>query len=79
VTYSNGQEYNALTAAEHNSKCVTPGDSGGAFYQTSGTGVYAVGFISGDNGGGSGWTNCRSYYTPVKAIIDTFGGTVKRG
>lgn len=43
------------------------------------TGVYAVGVVSGDNNQGAGLTNCRPYYTPVQAIIDTFGGTVRRG
>lgn len=57
--------YTDLTVAEDVSECTVGGDSGGAFYQQSGSGALALGIISGTNNSGGGPTNCRNYYTPV--------------
>lgn len=77
VTYKDGQKYTGLTVAEHASQCTKKGDSGGAYYVTnsSNTTVRVVGVISGSNGQGGGWTNCRNYYTPTVAILTGLGGS----
>jgi hypothetical protein len=78
ITFSNGMVMKNLSVGENADTCVGSGDSGGSVYQQSGSGsAYAVGIISGDNGQGSGWTNCRNYFTPISYVADDFGGSIK--
>jgi hypothetical protein len=78
INYSNGQSFSNLTVAEHISDCFGGGDSGGAVYLQSGTSAAkAVGVISGDNGGGALWINCRNYYTPIHYVASDFGGSLQ--
>lgn len=72
------QKFNNLTVAEHVKECVRDGDSGGAVYTVDKSGLRPAGIISG-RFGGSGLTNCRSYFTPLSAVSSVWGGSVKTG
>ena len=72
VYYSSlGLTYPDLTVVEDVEECTSVGDSGGAVYLLVSGGAKAVGVISGTNNSGSGPTNCRNYYSPVKFLWTT--------
>lgn len=81
VVYTNvspAQTFNTISFGENASTCIGEGDSGGAVYtRRSGGEARAVGVISGSNGAGVVWTNCRNYYTPISVVTEDFGGSLK--
>jgi hypothetical protein len=78
TNFTPNQVFNKLTVGENQSTCIGHGDSGGAVYLQRANGTaYAIGVISGTNNRGGGWTNCRSFYTPIGLVTQDFGGSLK--
>jgi len=75
VVYDGGdlsKAINGLTAMNGNG-CTTDGDSGGAVYQASASGAWALGVIS---GGAFGGAFCWTYFTPVAVAVADWSGDV---
>lgn len=74
LTYSDGAIWTRMSSGTSSNTCTYPGDSGGAWYLTSGAAAQPVGIHSGRKSlllGG-----CEMHYTPVHVFANQTGGSV---